>query len=133
MLYSALMCVLQETTAGVKNFLRSREGGCIWGRGSRLRSFSWWLRRRGKESPGFDDETEGRRKRQRSCTRNKDGTISRMRSTSSTNAGSQAVKQIRPSYIYTGCPGNTASMRPPPPCLEEECCRSRPRYRYEWR
>lgn len=34
-----------------------------------------------------------------SLCRNKGGTISRMRSTFSTNAGSQAVKQIRPRYI----------------------------------
>ena len=33
-----------------------------------------------------------------SLCRNKGGTISRMRSTFSTNAGSQAVKQIRPPY-----------------------------------
>ena len=54
-----------------------------------------------------------------SLCRNKGGTISRMRSTFSTNAGSQAVKQIRPPYVRgvsaipsTRRPGSTLSVVP---------------------
>lgn len=123
MFYIAYLYAYVETTTEVKNFLWSRGGGrrgrridddpSYDGCGDEEKSRVWW---RGEEAKGTMVE---------SLCRNKGGTISRMRSTFSTNAGSQAVKQIRPSYIRGVSVIPRARLWPPSPSpsiTEEECC-----------
>lgn len=73
----------------------------------------------------FDGRGEGAKGTSvESLCRNKGGTISRMRSTFSTNAGSQAVKQIRPPYIrgVSVIPRAPRLWPPQPSIPEAECC-----------
>jgi len=110
-----------ESTTGVKNFFYDRAEEDIGerigddpsydGYGNEEKSQVWW---RGEGTKGMMVE---------SLCRNKGGTISRMRSTFSTNAGSQAVKQIRPLYIRGVPVIPRACLWPSHPLIpKEECC-----------
>lgn len=99
MLYSALICVLQELLQKLRIFYgRARKD--VYGGEGRDYDSSHGGCGDEEKSPGLTTRRRDEGNDSGTCTRNKDGTISRMRSTFSTNAGSQAVKQIRPSYIY---------------------------------
>lgn len=110
-------------TTGVKNSLRSR--GNVGGGG--LTTILLMMVAATRKRARFDGEVKRRRETMvESLCRNKGGTISRMRSTFSTNAGSQAVKQIRPSYIRGVPVIPRARLWPPSPSPtpfipEEEC------------